>query len=156
MEHDDRSGVAQLAGRITRLERENRYLKVAFVVFMLLALAACARMGTTDLLKTKRLEIVGKDGTTRAVLGFQARDQVRDHDFTGLVLYDDMSRVRMELGASGDGRAVGLGFRDSTGARVELVSLSSWGPALVLSDADSQPRAYLDLETLQWSTVKPR
>lgn len=157
-----------LAGRIDRLERENRRFRRAATVIAL-SVAAVFLMGQTapksPAVETQKLVLKDKRGKIRAVIGAFSEDEPY-----GLLVFDANQRIRAKLGLEEDG-SPRLTLNDERGAeRVTLhpaVGLRVQGdgpsvtlgvthgnePTLHLNDKDGWTRAALVLTSANTAPI---
>jgi hypothetical protein len=124
--------------RVERLEKQNRKLKHAGVVALILA-AAVFLMGQTAQKKTVEAnEFILRDanGNLRAALGV-------DKDGTGLFLWDAAGKIRAALEVVADEPQLVL--YDSAGKQSAALSIYKGVPGLGLFDSAGNPRATLDV-----------
>jgi hypothetical protein len=99
----------------------------------------------TDVLRTKRLEIVDDEGKVRATLGTD------EEETTSLSAFDSSNRIRFTLNAAeAPEKASGLGVFDANGKLRASVGMSSdpeGSSFLTLLDADGKQRVAVRLRT---------
>jgi hypothetical protein len=98
----------------------------------------------SDVLRTKRLEIVDDEGKTRAVLG------TNEQGVTSLAIFDQSERLRASLDASEVPEQMnGLGIFDTNG-RLQVVlgawAISEKGSRLSFNGPDGESRAGLSVD----------
>lgn len=141
---DNESTLDTLVPRLDRLERENRYLKLAGTI-LLLALAAGGAMGQAvakavpKVVEAERFVLRDTTGKPRARLS------LLPDGGTGLTLFDQNGKARAGLGLLPDGWPA-LTLVDQNGKlRAKLSLLPDGRPALTLADQNEKPRALLSL-----------
>ncbi len=131
-----------LIERLDRLERENRRLKIAGAI-LLLVVAAGGAMGQVlpkavpKVVEAERFVLRDTKGKILATLGAEASGLL------ALVLYDQNGKARAVLGVVADGRPV-LSLLDQNGKdRAGLGLLPDGVPTLSLLDQNGKDRATL-------------
>ncbi len=130
----------ELHHRLARLERQNRWIKLACVLFLVIAILFAARdllppdtIVRQTLMESKELKLLDKDGAPRLFLRMYSRVPV-------LQLLDANGKPRMSLGLRFDDTPF-LDLSDKSGeTRVSLELTSDGDPVLELFDADGETR----------------
>jgi hypothetical protein len=169
----DQTELQNLVRRLDRVERQNRTLKRAWTVTMLIVVALVL-MGQSlpnkvpDVIVARKFALVDAKGNGRALLGFAPDNSPvlllnRPDGSLGatlevggpqgqpvLSLYDKNGKPRSVLGVDTDG-SPGLSFSDKDGKpRLGLAVSSERSGGLVLYGNDAKPRASIGLTT-SWS-----
>lgn len=128
----DNAELRAVAGRIDRLEAENRRLRrlilLTLVSITLPLLAVQCSSGRT--IKAEQLVIEDGQGKPRASLGL-------DGEGTRLRLYDAQGKRRASLSLGADGQP-GLALFDAEGRAGAVLEITKSGAALSMSDASGK------------------
>ena len=131
-----------LEGRVARLERENRWLRLGGLTAALLLggavlLGQAAPEEIPEVMKARRFEVVDKNGEFRAGLGASV-------DGGTMVFADKTGAFRADLDFAQDG-AVVLSLRNEKGKTRTSFFVGNNKPGLVLYDDAGKVRAMLSL-----------
>jgi len=128
-----------LERRIKKLEWWNRLLVLSMVSLSTYGFStqvAASKGKTEELVRTERLEIMGKQGQPAAILGFD------DQGSAGLFINDPGGSVRMALAHDPEGSA--LFIRDADGViRIGVAQFAHGGGGVALHGPHSQGAAVL-------------
>ena len=129
----------ELEKRVKRLEWWNRILVlgvVSMLAYGFTTQVVPAKSRTEKVVRTERLEIMGKQGEPAAILGFD------DDGAAGLFINDPGGSMRVALAHDADGSA--LFIRDADGViRVGVAQFAHGGGGVALHGPNSQGAAVL-------------
>lgn len=126
-----------LEERMTRLERQNHWLKVTTltVVLVLAAIVCMGQARSLDTVEAGRFILRDANGVMRGGLGFN------EHKQPTLSLYDGNGDLRASLGVTQKGPLLLLA--DAEGKKGVVVEVVREGPTLGLSDSSGKHRLVL-------------
>lgn len=115
----------ELEEQVRRLERQNRLLRIAFVIVVLIVVVAANLLPSEEVVRANRFELVDPSGRVRTTL------EMSDDGNVGLFVMDDSSRVRLSATHGPDETA--LFIRDRAGeTRVGAAQFAHGGGGFAL------------------------
>lgn len=111
--------------RITKLERELRYWRLAVVAPVLLVLLiATDKPAVPDVVKARSFEVVSDDGTARGVFGI-------DSIGTRLVIMNELGNVVVEIAEHEESGALVLSASDGTPGVIAFGSIDEFDHGII-------------------------